>query len=142
MIAMTAETVVLWPMEAYFVLAILLTVGMLTLSFLLGQHHDESQTGKHYEGGIESTGTAHLRFSVKFYLIAMFFVVFDIESVFIFSWAISLRETGWAGFIEAMIFIFVLVAALMYLWKLGALDIGTDRQRMNVVVGRKGVLNR
>ena len=142
MIALAAETAVLWPMAAYFALAILLTVAMLVLSFLLGQHHDESQTGKSYEGGIESTGTAHLRFPVKFYLVAMFFVVFDIESVFIFSWAVSLRETGWAGFIEAVIFIFVLVAALVYLWKLGALDIGTDRQRMDAVAGRKGVLNR
>lgn len=124
-----ANTVSLWPMLLYFALAIMLTSAMLVVSYLLGQHHHESQTDMSYEGGIESTGNAQLRFSVKFYLVAMFFVVFDLEAVFIFTWAVALRETGWSGFTEAIIFIIVLTAALVYLWRLGALDIGTNRQR-------------
>lgn len=130
MTAPDVNTVSLWPMLLYFALAILLTVVMLVLSYFLGQHHHEPQTDMSYEGGIESTGTAQMRFSVKFYLVAMFFVIFDLEAVFIFAWAVALRETGWSGFTEAIIFIVVLTAALVYLWRLGALDVGTVRQRV------------
>lgn len=126
----------LWPLAAFFTLAVLLTAGMVIVSYFLGQRHRQRQTGKTYEGGVESTGTSHLRFSVKFYLVAMFFVVIDLEGVFLFAWAVSLRETGWSGFVEALIFIGVLVAALVYLWKLGALEIGPSR-RMTPGSGRE-----
>lgn len=129
----------LWPMVAYFSLAVLLAAVMLLLSYVLGQRHNERQTDKIYEGGIESTGTAQLRFSVKFYLVAVFFVVFDLESVFIFSWAVAIRETGWTGFAEAFIFIIVLMAALVYLWKLGALDVGPKRAILKKSSLREGV---
>ncbi len=59
---------------------------------------------------------------MKFYLVAMFFVIFDLETVFIFAWAIAFREVGWTGYIEMLVFVGVLVAALIYLWRLGALD--------------------
>ena len=65
---------------------------------------------------------ARLRFSAKFYLIAMFFVIFDIEALFLYAWAVSVRESGWPGFIEALIFILVLLAGLIYVWRVGALD--------------------
>ena len=94
------------------------------LSSVLGQRHDEHATGSPYESGILSEGSANVRFSVKFYLIAMFFVIFDLEAVFIFSWAVSVREAGWAGYFEMLVFIGILVAALVYLWRLGALDWG------------------
>ncbi|MEJ2695521.1 MAG: NADH-quinone oxidoreductase subunit A [Candidatus Sulfobium sp.] len=100
------------------------------MSYLLGQRHRETQTAEPYESGIASTGTARMRFDVKFYLVAMFFVIFDLESVFIFSWAVSIRDTGWAGYGEMLVFIGVLVAALGYLWRLGALDWGTQKQNM------------
>ncbi len=112
----------LWPLVVYFFLAIATAGGMMGLSFVLGQRHRERETGQPYESGIVATGTARIRFDVKFYLVAMFFVVFDLESLFIFAWAVSVRESGWAGYIEALIFIGVLVAALAYLWRLGALD--------------------
>jgi NADH-quinone oxidoreductase subunit A len=101
-----------------------LVVCMVTLSYFLGQRHRENQTDEPYESGIASTGTARVRFDIKFYLIAMFFVIFDLEAVFIFAWAVSLRETGWAGFAEMAIFIGILTAALIYIWKLGALEWG------------------
>ena len=63
-----------------------------------------------------------MRFSAKFYLVAMFFVIFDLEAVFLFAWAVAVRETGWAGYVEVLLFITVLLATLAYLWRVGALD--------------------
>jgi NADH-quinone oxidoreductase subunit A len=63
-----------------------------------------------------------VRLSAKFYLVAMFFVIFDLEAVFLFAWAVSVRETGWAGYAEAAVFIAVLLATLVYLSRVGALD--------------------
>jgi NADH-quinone oxidoreductase subunit A len=118
----------LWPFGLYFVLVIGLVAGMLVVSYLLGQRHNERATGEPYEGGIVSEGSAQVRFSMKFYLTAMFFVIFDLESVFIFSWAIAGRELGWSGYCEVLIFISILVASLAYLWRLGALDWNTRRR--------------
>jgi len=67
---------------------------MLLLSFVLGQRHRERSTGRPYESGVEATGSARMRFDVKFYMVAMFFVIFDLEAVFVFSWAIVLRRLG------------------------------------------------
>ena len=112
----------LWPFGIYFILVILLVGGMLALSYVLGQRHNERATGSPYESGILSEGSARIRFSAKFYLVAMFFVIFDLEAVFIFAWAIVGRELGWTGYWEMLVFIMVLAAALFYLWRLGALD--------------------
>lgn len=119
----------LWPLAVYFGAVIVLVAGMLGLSYVLGQRHEERATGEVYESGIVTTGTARLRISAKFYLVAMFFVVFDLEAAFIFAWAVALREVGWSGYIEALIFIAVLVATLVYLWREGALDWGPARIR-------------
>jgi NADH-quinone oxidoreductase subunit A len=119
----------LWPLGLYFILVIGLVAVMLGLSYVLGQRHREAATGEPYEGGIVSAGSAHVRFSLKFYLVAMFFVIFDLEAVFIFSWAIAGRELGWRGYWEVLIFIGVLVATLAYLWRLGALDWNVKRRR-------------
>jgi NADH-quinone oxidoreductase subunit A len=74
-----------------------------------------------YESGIDSVGTARLRLSAKFYLVAMFFVIFDVEALYLYAWSVSIRESGWVGFIEAAIFILVLLAGLFYLVRIGAL---------------------
>ena len=100
--------------------------AILGLSFLLGQHHNEHATGEPYESGILSTGSAQLRFSSQFYLIAMLFVIFDVETIFVFSWAIAFRELGWFGFFGVMVFIILLVVVLIYEWRNGALDFGPD----------------
>jgi NADH-quinone oxidoreductase subunit A len=120
---------VLWPLAVYFAAVVVIVTVMITLSFVLGERHQDRQTGEPYESGILSTGTARVRFDIKFYLIAMFFVIFDLEAVFIFAWAVSIRETGWAGYAEMLIFIGVLVAALAYLWRLGALEWGSFIRR-------------
>ncbi|HET6363813.1 MAG: NADH-quinone oxidoreductase subunit A [Nitrospirota bacterium] len=114
----------LWPLAVYFAAVVILVTLMITLSYVLGERHREKQTAEPYESGIVSTGTARMRFDIKFYLIAMFFVIFDLEAVFIFAWAVSIRETGWTGYAEMLVFIGILAAALAYLWRLGALEWG------------------
>jgi NADH-quinone oxidoreductase subunit A len=112
----------IWPLVAYFAFVVVLVTVIIILSYLLGQRHFEPATGEPYEGGIVSEGSARVRFSVNYYLVAMFFVVFDLEAVFLFAWAGAARELGWAGYLEVVLFVVVLVAALIYLWKVGALD--------------------
>ena len=116
----------LWPLAVYFAGVIFLVgIGMVGLSFLLGQRHKDRATGEPYESGIVSQGTARIRLSAKFYHVAMFFVVFDLEAVFIFAWAVAIRDLGWLGYIEVIVFIGVLFAGLVYLWRMGALDWGS-----------------
>jgi NADH-quinone oxidoreductase subunit A len=129
------ESQALWPLGVYFVAVVIILAGMIGLSYVLGERHREKQTAEPYESGVVSTGTARVRFDIKFYLIAMFFVIFDLEAVFIFAWAVSLRENGWPGYIEIMIFIGVLVATLVYLWRVKALEWGAfikDRSKYKV----------
>ncbi len=118
----------LWALGIYFVIVLFLVTAMLLVSYVLGQRHHEKATGSPYESGIVSAGSAHVRLSAKFYLVAMFFVVFDLETAFIFAWAVAGRELGWSGYWEILIFTGVLIAALVYLWRLGALDWGTIRR--------------
>ncbi len=126
----TAQSAPLWPLVVYFGLVIVLVAGMLGVSYVLGQKHKDRATGEPYESGMVATGSARIRFDVRFYQNAMFFVVFDLETMFILAWAIAARQVGWAGFIEALIFIVVLLAALVYLWRIGALDWRTPREKI------------
>jgi NADH-quinone oxidoreductase subunit A len=119
----------LWPLLVYATLVVALAAGMILVSYVLGERHQERATGEAYESGIVSTGSARLRVSARFYLIAMFFVVFDLEAAFLFAWAIAFRELGWAGYIEILVFVAILVAALVYLWRVGALDWGPAARR-------------
>jgi NADH-quinone oxidoreductase subunit A len=124
----------LWPFFAYLGVSVVVLAGMLLISYVLGQRHTERATGEPYESGILPTGTARIRFDVKFYLMAMIFVIFDVEAVFIIVWAVALHQVGWTGYIDILVFIGVLVAALAYLWRVGALDWGP--------VSRKGRIDR
>jgi len=112
----------------YFAGVLILVGGIVGLSYVLGQHHNDHVTGQPYESGIVSTGSARVRFDARFYLVAMFFVIFDLESMFIFAWAVAVRETGWPAYITVLIFIVTLLAALVYLWKQGALDWASKRK--------------
>lgn len=115
----------LWPLGVYFIVVVILMVIILALSYVLGERHKEQATDEPYEAGAPIIGSARQRMNAKFYLVAMFFVIFDLEAVFIIAWALAARPLGWAGYIEISIFIGVLLAALVYLWRLGALDWGT-----------------
>lgn len=118
------DATALWPLGVYFSAVVAIVAIMISLSYVLGERHREKQTGEPYESGIVSTGTARVRFDIKFYLIAMFFVIFDLEAVFIFAWAVSIKENGWQGYGEMMVFIGILTATLVYLWRIGALEWG------------------
>jgi NADH-quinone oxidoreductase subunit A len=89
--------------------------------WLGGRDHGRAKT-EPFESGVVSVGGARLRFPAKFYLVAMFFVIFDAEALFLYAWAVSARESGWPGFFEATVFILILLAGLIYIWRIGALD--------------------
>ena len=124
------DTIPLWPLLVYGAVVVGLVIIMLGLSFILAQRHKEHPTNEPYEGGILSTGSARLRFSSQFYLIAMLFVIFDVETIFIFSWAIAFKELGWFGYIGVMIFVILLFVVLIYEWRNGALDFGPDGKKI------------
>jgi NADH-quinone oxidoreductase subunit A len=121
----------LLPLIIYFAAVLAITGIMLGGAYFLGQRHSAKAADETYESGIVATGDVHIRFSIQFYLLAIFFVIFDMESVFLFAWSVAFYESGWPGFIEALIFIGVLLASLIYLWVCGALDWRTRRQRDN-----------
>ncbi len=114
----------IWPLVVYFAAVIALVLTMLGLSWLLGEHRANSATNEPFESGVVSVGNAQGRISVDFYLIAIFFVIFDLETVFIFAWAIAFFELGWHGYFAIMVFVAVLVVALIYEWRSGALEWG------------------
>ncbi|MCW3466863.1 NADH-quinone oxidoreductase subunit A [Chitinophaga nivalis] len=120
----------IWPLLAYGAIVVVLIGIIVGLSYVLGQRHHDRATGEAYESGIISTGSARLRFPSQFYLVAMLFVIFDIETVLIISWAIAYEEVGWTGFIGVSVFIFILLAVLIYEWRNGALDFGPDGNKI------------
>ena len=131
-----AQAPAVWPLLLYFLAVVGMVTSILGLSHVLGQRHSEQATDVPYESGMMPTGSARLRFSADFYLIAMFFVIFDLESVFIFAWAVAVRELGWAGYIAVSVFIVTLLAALAYLWRSHALNWGPPG-RSSVLRDRK-----
>ena len=113
-----------WPMLVYLVAVVLVAAALIATSYVLGERHRERSTDEAYESGIPPTGSARLRISAKFYLTAMFFVIFDLGAAFVFAWAIVVRKLGWTGYVGLLIFIATLVSGLLYLSREGALDWG------------------
>lgn len=124
------SSTLLWPLLVYTLGVLFLAVFMLVLSHFLGERHHERATNETYESGIKTTGTARLRFSSHFYLVAMFFVIFDLEAAFIIAWAIAFDDLGWAGFWGILVFIGILFIVLFYEWKTGALDFGPNARKI------------
>lgn len=110
-----------WAVAVFVAVILLVCVLMLAVSALTGGRTRGRAKTDPFESGIVSVGGAHLRLPARFYLVAMFFVIFDVEALFLYAWAVALRESGWIGFVEAAIFIMVLLAGLVYLWRIGAL---------------------
>lgn len=125
---MATVSTALWPLAAYFAAVLLLVGAMLGLSYLLGERHQDRSTGDPYESGIVATGSARVRLSVKYYLMAILFVIFDLEAAFIFAWAVAFPQLDWLAYGEIVIFVGVLLAGLAYLWRVGALDWGTTHR--------------
>ncbi|QCI19732.1 MAG: NADH-quinone oxidoreductase subunit A [Buchnera aphidicola (Brevicoryne brassicae)] len=95
---------------------------MLFLSSILGGRSISRYKNTPFESGIVSVGNTYLHFSVKFYLIAMFFVIFDVEALYLYAWSVSVSESGWIGFIEATMFIMSIILGLIYLIRIKALS--------------------
>jgi len=111
-----------WALIVYVAAVLFVVCLMVGMSWILGSRNNGRAKNEAFESGVVGVGGGHLRFSAKFYLVAMFFVLFDLEAVFLYAWAVSIRESGWAGYIEACIFIAVLLIGLLYVWRLGGLD--------------------
>jgi NADH-quinone oxidoreductase subunit A len=132
-----------WSLILYSALVGVVVAAMLVVPGLVGERHrrkpsrrGERGTGQAYESGIAPTGNAKLRIPLQYYLVAMLFVIFDLEAVYLYAWAVSAREAGWPGFVAAAVFITLLMIALVYLWRVGALD--WSRQRDRLPAGRAG----
>lgn len=119
-----------WPFWIYAALVFALLTLILSLSYFLGQRHTGQAADEPYESGIVSTGSARLRFSAQFYLVAMLFVVFDIEVVFIVLWALAFKELGWQGYMVMLVFMGLLFSVLLYEWSIGALDFGPNGKKI------------
>jgi NADH-quinone oxidoreductase subunit A len=118
----TSATEVYFPVLLQALVAMLLAAGLLTVSYLLGKRVRNRVKDMPYESGIVPTGDARQRFSVKFYLVAMLFILFDIEAIFLYPWAVVYRELGMPGFVEMLIFVVLILSGFFYIWKKGALD--------------------
>lgn len=114
----------MWPFVVYFVASLLLVMTMLGLGWLLGQRRANQATNMPFESGVISVGSSQMEFSVEFFLVAIFFVIFDMETVFIFAWAVAFFELGWKGLISATVFIVILSVALVYALTNRTLDWG------------------
>lgn len=119
-----------WPFLVYTIIAFAIVAVMIGLSYVLGEKHKGKATDDPFESGIIPTGEAHLRFSSHFYLIAMFFVIFDLDAAFIMVWAVSFRELGIAGYLGVAVFILVFVVVLIYELGIGALNFGPDGKKI------------
>ena len=97
------------------------------LSNLLGPSHPTAEKSAPYECGMPPVGDARERQSVKYYLVAMIFLLFDIEVAFLYPWAMALRDLGWNGFLQVLLFMALLLAGYVYVWRKGALDWGNDK---------------
>jgi len=127
--------------EAYFpivvqaIVAMGLAAGLLLVSYLVGKRVSDRVKETPYESGITPTGDASQRFSVKFYLVGMLFILFDIEAIFLYPWVVVFREPGMAklAFVEMLVFVVLILSGFFYIWKKGALDWaekpGTRRQK-------------
>jgi len=96
--------------------------AVFTLATVLGPKNPTPEKMIPYESGSETTGGQHVRFSAKFYLTALLFVIFDIEAVFLYPWAVLFQGLGWVGLAEMVVFLAMLTVALVYCWKKGALE--------------------
>ncbi len=111
-----------FPVLVQIAIAVVVAGALVAISFLLGKRVRNRVKDTPYESGIAPTGTARERFSVKFYLVAMVFILFDIEAVFLYPWAVVYRELKMFGFVEMLVFVVLVLSGFFYIWKKGALD--------------------
>jgi NADH-quinone oxidoreductase subunit A len=114
------------PIMIFLFIAVGLSAALVFLpigvSYLTGAHNPNAAKNSEYECGFPAFEDPRSQFDVRFYLVAILFIVFDLEAAFLFPWAVSLRETGWAGWVTMMVFLGELIIGYIYAWKEGALD--------------------
>lgn len=103
-------------------LAVAVPVILVSLAYVSGPKQPTPQKHVPFECGVDPVGSPRKRFSVRFFLVALLFLIFDVETIFIFPWAVLFRELGVFGFIEMTVFLFILLLGLAYVWKKGALE--------------------
>ena len=118
----SSYTEVYFPVLVQGIIAVGLAAVLILLSYVLGKKVRNVIKDTPYESGITPTGDARQRFSVKFYLVAMLFILFDIEAIFLYPWAVVYRDLKMFGFIEMLIFVVLILSGFFYIWKKGALD--------------------
>ena len=106
----------------FLVIALLLSIGFITLNFMLSPKNPDPEKLSPYECGFEPFNDSRMEFDVRFYLVAILFIIFDLEIAFLFPWAISLGKIGIFGFVSMMIFLAILTIGFIYEWKKGAVD--------------------
>ena len=110
------------PILIFIIIGFALAIGMTTLSFVVGDRKPDNEKLSAYECGFEAFDDARSKFDVKFYLVSILFIIFDLEIAFLFPWAVSLKNIGALGFYSMMFFLFILTVGFIYEWKNGALD--------------------
>jgi len=110
------------PVILFILVGVLVGVLPQAIGLVLGPHRPDVAKNSPYECGFEAFEDARMKFDVRYYLVAILFILFDLEIAFLFPWAVSLRETGMAGFLSMMLFLGILVVGFAYEWKKGALD--------------------
>src|ERR1700716_1260234 len=115
-----------FPVLVQLVIAVTIAGALVTLSWLLGKRIKDRVKDSPYECGMVPTGTARERFSVKFYLVGIVFILFDIEAIFLYPWAVVYRELKLFAFVEMLLFIILILCGFFYIWKKGALDWSPD----------------
>jgi len=111
-----------FSLAVYSILVLAFIASQLFLAVWLGEKKRSVEKSRPYECGIIPTGSAHFRYPVPFYMVAIFFLIFDVEGAFIFTWALVYGEVGWAGYLQMSFFIVLLLVGLFYIWKHGGLD--------------------
>lgn len=118
----TSELEKYFPVLVQAIIAAVIAASLTLLSSILGKRSKSPQKDSPYECGMPPTGDALGRVSVKFYLVAMIFILLDIEAVFLYPWAVVYRQLKWFGFVEMLLFIVLVLVGYFYIWKKGALD--------------------
>ncbi len=116
-----------FPVLVQVVIAVVVAAALVAISFLLGKRVRNRVKDSPYESGMVPTGSARERFSVKFYLVAIVFILFDIEAIFLYPWAVVYRELKMFGFFEMLVFVVLILVGFFYIWRKGALDWSQDK---------------
>ncbi|HEY1610674.1 MAG TPA: NADH-quinone oxidoreductase subunit A [Paraburkholderia sp.] len=111
-----------YPVLLFLLVGIGLGIALVSIGKILGPNRPDSEKNSPYECGFEAFEDARMKFDVRYYLVAILFIIFDLETAFLFPWGVALRDIGWAGFLAMMVFLLEFLLGFAYIWKKGGLD--------------------